>query len=327
VLQQFIQDSLFRQRRSCLPQLGVFTLQHIPARYDVTSKTITPPVEEIHFSENREDDGKCLEWIGQREHLTPTVAKMKMDKYLDLLKQQLKTGRPFEIPGVGVLRADTVGRLTFTAEEMPLERDSLELQPVIRPEASHKVLVGNKEIVNNQVVDHVSANPGHAAPPPAEPAAYEPYPEEEKSSGFMWLWIAIPAIIVVGAAYFIWNAYNNNKPAQADNTPAPMDSSMLHHAADSTKTDSAVAATPAVPDSNAVIDYYVVIQTFRDQQKAVALAKKLEGHTHPAVAVITGRDSSIVRVAVRCESKRSDTTAQKEMIRKEYMLKSVSIEY
>lgn len=326
MLQQFIQDSLFRQRRSCLPHLGVFTLEHIPARYDVTNKTIIPPAEEIGFSENREDDGKLMEWIAQREYLTPTVAKMKMDRYLDQLKQLLKSGKPFDIPGVGQLSADNVGRITFTPASMPLELDSLSLQPVIRTDVSHKVLIGDKEMVNNQVVNHVTASSGPSVNVPAE--EYEVL-EEEKPSRFLWLWIAIPAVLVIGTAVFIWGIYSMNKNNAARSSapvaPPPADTTARQAAA---ALDSAAQANtaPVVADSDKIIDYYVVVQTFRSVKAAETIRKKLEGHTNPPMTLMQG-DSSVVRLAVRCSTRKADTTAQKETIRKEYMLKNVTIVY
>jgi nucleoid DNA-binding protein len=312
VLQQYIQEILFRQHICCLPQLGVFRLTHTPARYDVTSKTILPPGEIITFDETLTNDGGLLEWISQKEHLVPAIAQLKMEKYLDDFRKVLKNGEAIVIPGVGQLQANNVGRISFDQEPPALTRDVLHVSPVIRQDAIHKVTVGNREMVGKQVVDHLTASPSSSssssssssapAPTPApEPVAttpstpastvttgntgttgtasndYEYEYAQEIPSKLRWLWVAIPVACVVTAG-IVWYSVNKNRPqitrAESALNPAPVEAAPV--AASQAKADSAekAAATAAAAANAQEMAYDVIFATYKTRKGADDMFKK-----------------------------------------------------
>lgn len=353
VLQQYIQEILFRQHICCLPQLGVFRLTHTPARYDVTSKTILPPGEIITFDETLTNDGGLLEWISQKEHLVPAIAQMKMEKYLDDFRKALKNAEPIVIPGVGQLHANTVGRISFEQEPPALTRDVLHVSPVIRQDASHKVTVGTREMVGKQVVDHLTASSSSsssssaaAAPTPApEPAVstpstpsvpatpastgttsndYEYEYAQEIPSKLRWLWVAIPVACVVTAG-IVWYSVNKNRPpitrAESALNPAPVEAVPV--AAGQVKTDSAEkAAAAAVAAAKAQeMAYDVIFAVYKTRKGAETMQKKQskwqEGKPAKFV-LLANADSSSFMVAEQFTTPAADTTIIKDSIQRKY---------
>lgn len=351
VLQQYIQEILFRQHTCCLPQLGVFKLTHTPARYDVTNKTISPPGEIITFEETLTNDGGLVEWISQKELLVPAIAQLKMEKYIDDFRQLLKKGEPVVIPGVGKLMANTVGRISFEQEPPAITRDVLHVSPVIRQDASHKVTVGTKEVVNKQVVDHLTASPSSSSssssapasspssassaspaassdqglkPPATTAAATEDYEYEgytkEIPSKLRWLWIAIP-VASVATAIIVWYSVNKNRPeitrAESAVTPPHVEAvpAPTTPAVDSTSNAAAAAATPA---ETAMLEYDVIFQTYKDKKAAEKMYHTRKDAWKQPVVLRANADSSKLMLGEHFRTASSDTTAMKDSVAKKY---------
>ena len=356
VLQQYIQEILFRQHICCLPQLGVFRLTHTPARYDVTSKTILPPGEIITFDETLTNDGGLLEWISQKEHLVPAIAQLKMEKYLDDFRKALKNAEPIVIPGVGQLHANHVGRISFEQEPPALTRDVLHVSPVIRQDASHKVTVGTREMVGKQVVDHLTASPSSsssssssassAAPAPTpEPVVstpstpstpatptstgttgsdYEYEYAQEIPSKLRWLWVAIPVACVVTAG-IVWYSVNKNRPpitrAESALNPAPVEAAPV--AASQAKADSAEqAAAAAVAATKAQeMAYDVIFAVYKTRKGAEDMYKKQSSWQKGKPVkfiLLANADSSSFMVAEQFITPAADTTAIKDSVQTKY---------
>jgi nucleoid DNA-binding protein len=347
VLQQYISEILFRQHTCCLPQLGVFKLTHTPARYDVTNKTISPPGEIITFEETLTNDGGLVEWISQKELLVPAIAQLKMEKYIDEFKLLLKKGESVIIPGVGKLQANAVGRISFEQEAPAITRDVLHVSPVIRQDASHKVTVGTKEVVNKQVVDHLTASrsssssssspstsssapaPAPAAPssdqgvkPPSTvaPAVTEDYEFDgytrEIPSKLRWLWIAIPVACVVTAG-IVWWSVNRNRPeitrAESALPPTPVEAMpvQVERAADSVARAAAAAAIPAM------LEYDVIFQVFKTRKAGENMYRKQKGWGQPVV-LKPNEDSSLFMLGEHFRTPAGDTTVMKDSMTKKY---------
>lgn len=321
VLQQYIQDTLFRKEPCILPKTGIFSVQHIPARYNVTTKTLEPPQEVIRFEDTWGDEEQLVKWISQREHLVDNIARMKMEKYVEAVHALLKSGQTFAIPGVGQLKADVAGQITFIAEYLPIELETLMVQPVIRTDVSHRVTIGDKEFVNNQVVNHLSASSENAKPN-AEYAAntdYPPYPEEQGSSFRGW-WVAVPVAAVLAAGLIWWlvsNQQGNQEPViSADRgTPAAVDTMKVQDS--TTRSDSSLqqaAASAATPSEKT---YYVVVGEYHNLRDAT---KKLNFHHKNGREYVTlqadSNDTSFYRLLVPVTAPLADTTKANDSIQK-----------
>jgi len=215
----------------------------------------------------------------------------------------------------------------------------LHVSPVIRQDASHKVTVGTKEMINNQVVDHLTASPSSSstssAPsesktPPATPATpatvtttpadyeYEGFAEEMPSK-LRWLWVAIPVACVL-TAIIVWYSVNKNRPeitrAESAVHPAPADVPATPEPQPVVDSAAQAAAADATPPG--MLDYFIVIQTFKTGKAAEKKLKQRQGYGLKDLKMISNADSSYVRLGEPFRTPASDTTAMKDSIRKKY---------
>ncbi|MBV7532238.1 hypothetical protein [Chitinophaga sp. sic0106] len=298
ILQQYIQEVLFRQRVCVIPQLGTFTLQHFPAQYNVNSQTLTPPWDQVLFSQTYKDDGSCVEWIALKENLVPSVAQRKLEKYLEEMKAELRTGKPMELPGIGTLQGDFAGNIHFFAEKLPVTQESLDLYPIREEE--------------------------EPTPPAPEPIApIEPVMTEEvenvleaieEESSFKWWW-AVAAVAVVGAAAGAWWYISQQNRHANTITDIPMDEVIQDTPAlqttpvDSMAVDSNAAAMPVIDTSKYVAVYY----TTKDSTDA---GKKLQRQLSWGRKVIMYLKDDTYRLAVEVDN--ADTTTAIQQVRKDF---------
>lgn len=302
MLQQYIKEVLFRQQRCVIPQIGTFAIRHIPAHFSVVDQVLTPPGQQVTFEPAWEDDGSCMQWISQKENLIGSVAALKMNKYLDELNEKLESGRPITIAGVGALQRDAAGGLSFTPQELPDAWAPVPLQPVLRPDAAPKVLVGNTEMMNHQVVEHTS-----------------PVPEEFESQGrFRWWWAAIPlALIAIGVSWWLVQDKMDQETKQLEtledslaSQPAPVKDSI-----------------PAVQQiKNDTISYFVVFQTFNLRQTAEKNHRNRIAWGYTNVVLYASKDSLQYKLAIPVRSLPADTTAAKDSVAAKFKA-NVHIEY
>lgn len=301
ILQQYIQEVLFKQRICVVPQLGTFSVQHFPAHYNAHAQTLTAPREQVMFTQQWQDDGSCVEWIALKENLVPAVAQRKLEKYLEELKAALQSGKPLVLPGIGQLQGDFTGNIHFHAEELPVEKETLDITPIER------------------TTDNRTA-PAFVPPPPME--ALEPIMTEEvedtleavtEESGFKWWWAAIPiAAIVIGLAAW-WYLSGISKAVSESETPANTEATTQQLAA-----AAADSIQKALVDSTAKaaitpITYYAVVERYKDS--SIAVKKQKQQLAWGKTLVLYKRDS-MYRTAVELRSLVADTTVQRDSVRK-----------
>ncbi|ATL47976.1 hypothetical protein COR50_12810 [Chitinophaga caeni] len=327
MLQQYIAEVLYKQQTCVVPGLGTFTVEHIPAQFDVAEKKLMPPKEQITFSNTWTDDGSCVQWIANNEHLVSDVAKLKYDKYLEELKSQLATGAPFVIDGIGTLRMNANQELQFIPQQIPGSFEALDVQHVLRgADAPPPVVkVGNTEQVNQEVVEHLSAAPF----------------EEENSGRLKWYWIVLPILAIV-AVVVVWLLYKNMLPGQESIFPAAPNTTLTSSKADSTQqqmnTADSIAKTAADSSNNiveapqvvanwpedSIITYKVIFESKPTLASATKRYEQLKRYKQD-VYIIPAKDSSQYFIAIQKSSAVQDTAAETSKIRINYGSKTSSI--
>lgn len=306
MLQQYITEVLFKQQSCSVPQVGTFTIQHIPAHFSVVDQVLTPPRQQVNFDTRWEDDGSCLHWISQKENLVDAVASLKLDKYLQQFRESLQTGQPIDLPGVGSLRLDPFGQIRFTPQELPDAWQPISLQQVLRPESAPKVLQGTTEVVNHEVVEHTAA-----------------IPEEFESQGrFRWWWVVVPLLVIAAgvAFYLLKDQFQSASPA-----PEEKDTPREQSLAPVTDSLPAVAPEP-VSDS---INYFVVFQTFKTRSEAQKWYDRRQKWEQVDVVMFTAKDSATYHLAIPFRTLPVDTTQAKDSIEFRFKMpkSAIRIEY
>lgn len=295
-----------------VPQLGTFSVQHFPAHYNTNAQTLTAPREQVMFTQQWQDDGSCVEWIALKENLVPAVAQRKLEKYLEELKADLQSGKPLVLPGIGQLQGDFAGNIHFHAEELPIEKDTLDITPIER-------------------TDNRNTTAAFVPPPPAE--ALEPIMTEEveetleavtEESGFKWWWAGIPiAAIVIGLAAW-WYISSVSTAVSESAPPVNMDSTTTQQMAAAADSIQQAIADSAAKAAITPIDYYAVLDSYKDSSAAVKIQKKQK--IYGRELVVYKRDS-LFRTAVALHTLAADTTQQRDSVQKIFTDKKVHLEF
>ncbi|MFB6454632.1 hypothetical protein ACE38W_05115 [Chitinophaga sp. Hz27] len=309
ILQQYIQEVLFRQRVCVIPQLGTFTLQHFPAQYNVKTQTLTPPWEQVLFSQTYQDDGSCLEWIALKENLVPSVAQMKLDKYLEEMKTELKTGKPMELPGIGVLQGDFAGNIHFFAEKLPVTQDTIDLQPIRHEEAPPEPVAAQ------------ATTPPEKLEPIMTDEVENTLEAIEAEGGFKWWWAVVPVVVILGGVAAWWYITQQQRSVTVNPVP-PADSvaatapAVQHDS--TTVADSTATAVVPVTDT---LKYVAVYATYKDTPKDSTVAYKAfeKQQSWGRTQVIIYKDS-LYKLAVPVNN--ADTTGEAERVSKEFGAKA-----
>lgn len=241
-----------------------------------------------------------------------------MDKYIDEFKAALQTGKPVVIEGVGQLQANTIGIVSFTSENMPITWETLHVKPVIRSDASHKITVGNKEIVGQQVTNHLTASPDHTTSTPE----YPDFPESESRFRLWWVLAPVGAILFAGLVWWLAELQDKNAVV-ANASKEPVDT--VASAASVQPDTLPKAVSPPVSDT---IEYYAVIETFHNRNAAEKkYEKRKDAFGQKELQLIyTQNDSTLFKIAVPLRSLSEDTTKMKDSMTVKYKTK-VSLQF
>ncbi len=357
ILQQYIQDVLFRQQVCIVPGLGTFTLQYSPARYNSVDRSLDPPAQQVTFEEKWTDDGSCVEWISLKENLVSSVAELKLDKYINALKADLQSGRALELPGIGTLQLNSQGQISFREETLPGRPDTLQLRqvnfsdpaPSWTPPATTPATPPPPPPVDTYTPPPVTTpayeapayqEPAYTAPvdttpaastsqyvaeEPPTPAPVPPWEQEEQQSRFRWWWVAIPIAAALLATAIWWFVSNQSSLAADNNTeetaPPVIPADTMSMPQEVTPIDTGSAPVTYRPTDT--LKYLVVFAEFtNDRVKAEGRARRLKACCKVNVSMdYIGRDSSTVRLSVPFRSVAADTAANIKMVQVNYAQK------
>lgn len=135
-LSKHIEQVLLRHQHAVLPSLGGFVLEQRPARYDAQMLLAYPPSIAIHFNEGlTHQDNLIVEVYAAHYGISMRRARLMLEDDVRSLRQELVSHRYYKLEGIGTLRLEAEGRLTFVAEPSArLNSASYGLSPVALPE-------------------------------------------------------------------------------------------------------------------------------------------------------------------------------------------------
>jgi len=108
---------LYRQRKLELAGIGIFFLD-TTARVTTDSQHLSEGISfEYRASPPEEDDG-LVSYISSETGKMKSLASSDLNSYLELAREFLNIGKPFQIEGIGTLVKNKSGELEFTADHM-----------------------------------------------------------------------------------------------------------------------------------------------------------------------------------------------------------------
>lgn len=159
-MHQLIASYLFQTKHCPLSGLGNLRIIPTATITDFSNKLIYPPTPVIQLEEKEGDASSLINYLSAQSGASLHESQQAYEAFCTQLKDQAgqKGGSVWE--GVGSFQADESGNIRFRPEELPVDyKQPVDAIRVIHPEATHQVLVGDKETTNVAMTEYFSEKP------------------------------------------------------------------------------------------------------------------------------------------------------------------------
>lgn len=195
---QILTQYFLQIKKLVVPATGTFVLEQQNAVNDFTTQTVQAPgwntvftpVTEGEVANNNENNEGLFDWLADKLKISKEDAILKYDEFCDRLKADLDDGKTVDWNGLGTLQKIDK-KIIFTPEPsaaMPFT--GVTAKKVIRENASHNVLVGERETTTDEMRAQLS----------------EEKPADNLGRKIMWILFFI-ALALLGW-YFLQNGCN-----------------------------------------------------------------------------------------------------------------------
>jgi nucleoid DNA-binding protein len=182
---QLLYKYLIINKHVTLPGVGVFYIQRQPAKHDYANKLFTSPNFHIEFNASNElPDKRFYEFVSKERGLNEAEAAKNLHAFSNRLTEEVKANRTVELPGIGMLKINASGQLTFESTNI--------LTTYFPPTVAETVL-------NEKSQSAVSIKNGTKTPKETILLNESLEEEEVKSKIYWWVYAIILALLGAGA--------------------------------------------------------------------------------------------------------------------------------
>lgn len=195
-MHQLIASYLFQHKTCPLPGIGSLSLSTSSAAPDFSNKIINAPTSSIGLIPDEADAAPFLAYIALQTNSDHYEASSALDHFCDGLKTEVKARSAAKLEGIGDLVVDSNGDISFVAQELPKDFvQPVTAERVMRPQAEHNILVGDKETTNIEMTEYFNV--------------------EKEKKDLWWIWAIILA--VAGLVFVLFYTEDVNSSAQFGN--------------------------------------------------------------------------------------------------------------
>ncbi len=208
-MQDLITSFLVQTHECSLPRIGRIRIVNVPAKMDTIHKKMSPPGEQIIFTQKDENNARGLpKYIANKKNITEAEAGEQLDAWCLATLAKLEHGEKITFKSVGSLGKKEPGSIYFEREQSVPFFESLAAERVIHENADHAVLVGDKETTSSAMNQYLKEE------------------EEVKRSGWK---IAAAVLLVIALAILFIHFFSGssssfstgNETRHVPATPAP----------------------------------------------------------------------------------------------------------
>lgn len=140
--------------------MGTLYIRNKNAESDFLNKHIHPPRPVIEFETNETDAAALLDYIAAVNNSPVMQAIETLGKYCNQLKTEINAKAIATINMVGSFSSGAGGKIQFNPSQLPgALLPVVNAERVIHPDASHSMLVGDKETTTMQMAEYYTENP------------------------------------------------------------------------------------------------------------------------------------------------------------------------
>jgi hypothetical protein len=152
---QLVTEYLAQKKSFSLPGIGTIYIERVPAQSDFVNRQILPPFYHYRFDRHFDlPDREFFLFLGARKGIEEQEAIRQYNEWAEQLRESLASRKTSRLEGIGVLKKEAGGELRFEAISHPRSFDiKVHAERLIRSNASHHMLVGDKETTTVQMND------------------------------------------------------------------------------------------------------------------------------------------------------------------------------
>ena len=155
---EVLNSYLVQHKSLSIPGLGTIYVERKPAQSDFINKRIIAPSYHYRFDRYFDaPDKDFFTYLAAQKEIADYEAIRWYNEWAYELRNKIRTQEQVEWEKVGILKTDVSGEVVFEAQQnlvsylvpVPAER-------VIRTNAQHTMLVGDKEVTNTAMTDYLN---------------------------------------------------------------------------------------------------------------------------------------------------------------------------
>jgi hypothetical protein len=154
---------LFLKKSIPVPGLGTICMESQAASIDASTRSMLPPVYRFRFDKFFDSPDKDLfAYLSSQQNISDYEALRQYNDFAFSLRDRLNYFREAPWEGLGILKKDDMGEIHFESSiSNPSFLKPVPAEKVIRANAKHMLLVGDRERSNNEMSDWLAEEPVH----------------------------------------------------------------------------------------------------------------------------------------------------------------------
>jgi len=154
---------LFLHKTIPIPGLGTICMESQAATIDASTRTIHPPIYRFRFDKFSDSPDKDLfAYLSAQQKISDYEALRQYNDFAYSLRDRLNYFREAPWEGLGILKKDDMGEIYFESSILnPSFLQPVPAEKVVRTNAKHMLLVGDRERSNREMSDWFAEEPIH----------------------------------------------------------------------------------------------------------------------------------------------------------------------
>ncbi|HCL83909.1 MAG TPA: hypothetical protein DIC22_08035 [Chitinophagaceae bacterium] len=154
---------LFLNKSIPVPGLGTICMESQSATPDASTRSILPPTYRFRFDKFFDSpDKELFAYLSSEQHISDYEALRQYNDFAFSLRDRLNYYREAPWEGLGILKKDDMGDIHFeTSIANPFFLQPVPAEKVVRANAKHMLLVGDRERSNREMSDWFAEEPVH----------------------------------------------------------------------------------------------------------------------------------------------------------------------
>lgn len=160
LLKESLYSYLLQFRQLPIPGLGTILVERKPAQTDFVNKQLLPPSFSFKFDKYFDaPDKEFFTFLAAQNDMADYEAIRWYNEWSYELRNKIRTDNPVVLEKVGMLKKDLSGDIVFVpAPPLDLALEPVAAERVIRQNAKHTVLVGDREWTNEEAAENLSGD-------------------------------------------------------------------------------------------------------------------------------------------------------------------------